>query len=90
MTIRSRMLRLFAVAALGIVASTTLADPVTKLKADETLVFYPAFLTWDGANEQWAGEIHGNIHEPADGTSAELRLDALHAFLEVGRSISPE
>ena len=63
---------------------------MTKLKEDETLVFYPAFLVWDGAKEQWAGEIHGNIHEPADGTSAELRLDALHAFLEVGRSISPE
>jgi hypothetical protein len=87
---RSRMLSLAVVAVLGIAASTAIAEPVTKLKADETLVFYPSFLTWDGAKERWAGEIHGNIHEPADGTTAELRLDALHALLEVSGSLSPE
>ena len=87
---RKPLLGLVAVAALGIAASTTVAEPVTKLKGDETLVFYPAFLTWDGAGERWAGEIHGNIHEPADGATAELRLDALHALLEMSGSLSPE
>lgn len=84
------MLGLIVVTALGLVASTAIAEPVTKLKSDETLVFYPAFLTWDAAKERWAGEIHGNIHEPADGATAELRLGALHAVLEIGGSLSPE
>ena len=76
--------------ALGIAVSAAVAEPVTKLKADETLVFYPSFLTWDDAKERWAGEIHGNIHEPADGTTVELRLDALHVLLEVSGSLSPD
>jgi phosphatidate phosphatase APP1 len=81
---------LIVAAALGLAASTTLAGPVTQLKGDETLVFYPAFLAWDGAGQRWEGEIHGNIHEPADGATAELRLDALQALLEVSGSLSPE
>jgi len=87
---RLRMLGLVVATVLGIVTSTTVAEPVTKLKGDETLVFYPAFLVWDDAKARWAGEIHGNIHEPADGTTAELRLDALNALLEVSGSLSPE
>jgi len=79
-----------AVVVWALVATSLTFAQATRLKSDETLVFYPSYLTWDREHERWSGEIHGNIHEPADGTTAELRLDALEAVLDLGTDLTPE
>lgn len=64
--------------------------PVSNLEPDEVIVFYPSYLTPDPRTSRWEGAIHGRVHEPRDGASAELMLAALRKLLDIHRELTPE
>jgi phosphatidate phosphatase APP1 len=63
---------------------------VSDLKSDEVVVFYPSYLTWDSAAEEWHGDIHGKVHEPGDGVSEKLKLTALRKLLGIPGELTVE
>jgi hypothetical protein len=80
--LNAALVALFALAAAG--------PPVSDLKADEVIVFYPSYLTWDGQERDWKGTIQGKVHEPRDGASAALMRTALRKLLGIGGELTPE
>ena len=63
---------------------------VSDLKADEVLIFYPSYLTWDARSQRWTGFVHGNVHEPAAGATAAAGLAAMRALVGAGRTLSAD
>jgi len=64
--------------------------PVSDIKADEVVVFYPSYLTPGETEGSWEGEIRGKVHEPRDGASAALMRSALRKLLRIGDDLTAE
>jgi len=79
-----------AVALLAFCVLGASRPPVSNLKPDETIVFYPSYLTWEPRAQRWQGAIHGKVHEPREGASAALMLAALRRVLDIHTELTPE
>jgi len=75
---------------LAFFAVGAVAPPVSDLKRDEVLVFYPSFLAWDEEAGQWNGSIHGNVHEPAEGMTVDTTLATLRLLLGLHGELTAE
>jgi hypothetical protein len=79
-----------AIVFLALFAVGAAAPPVSDLKRDEVLVFYPSYLTWNEETGQWSGSIHGNVHEPAEGVVLDTTLATLRLLLGLSDELSAE
>ena len=75
---------------LAVFALAATRAPVSNLKPDEVVVFYPSYLTRDARGDRWRGVIHGKVHEPRDGASAALLRAALRKLLGIGDELTAE
>jgi hypothetical protein len=80
----------FAIVLLALLALGATASPVSDLKRDEVLVFYPSYLAWDKAAGQWSGSIHGNVHEPAEGVVLDTTLATLRLLLGLSGELTDQ
>lgn len=66
------------------------ASPVSDLKPDEVVVFYPSYLTRNIETASWTGRIHGKVQESADGSSKHLKLAALRRILGIDGDLTED
>lgn len=91
-SMQTRCLGILGICAGLIVAAVLLAEPATGAspEADESVLFYPSYLTWDAREGHWSGTIRGKIYEREDGVSARLTLATLRAALGILTDLSDE
>ncbi|MBP7145988.1 MAG: DUF2183 domain-containing protein [Acidobacteria bacterium] len=64
---------------MGLLAALALlgaSRPVLPAPAEELLLLYPSYLTWDAHAKAWRGEIRGRVYEPAFGPSRRAAVRA--------------
>jgi phosphatidate phosphatase APP1 len=81
---------ILAAACLAVLPVAAAGPPVSDLKQDEVVVFYPSYLTRDAGNGGWRGEIRGKVHEPRDGAAAAVMRAALRKLLGIGGELTAE
>ncbi len=66
---------------LGMLSLACAGAPVSEIKKDEFVDFYPAVASWNQKTHRWEGTIHGIVYEVSEGKSAAIKMAALRGLL---------